>query len=172
MAVLSYLIGALGFVVYALLFMFLLRLRLRLGWFLLELVLGVLVHALTSALGLFWITGFSYWYNLSLYAFLWFCFFFVSSIYSVSVTLGIIRYLYDKPNHSASLEEIYEYCIEAPFKERAEFLVNTGQAQKMDRCYVSTIAGKQTVQRMRRINKMLGMEISGFYTPLKGDLED
>jgi hypothetical protein len=172
MAVLSYLIGALGFVVYALLFMFLLRLRLWLGWFLLELVLGVLVHALTSALGLFWITGFSYWYNLSLYAFLWFCFFFVSSIYSVSVTLGIIRYLYDKPNHSASLEEIYKYCIEAPFKERAEFLVNTGQAQKMDQCYVSTSAGKQTVQRMRWINKILGMEISGFYTPLKGDLED
>lgn len=172
MAALSYLIGAMGFVVYALLFMFLLRSRLRLGWFLLELVLGVLVHTLTSALGVFWITGFSYWYNLSLYAFFWFCFFFVSSIYSVSVTLGIIRYLYDKPNHSASLEEIYKYCIEAPFKERAEFLVNTGQAQKMGPCYVSTTAGKQTVQRMRWINKMLGMESSGFYSTLEGDLED
>ena len=172
MAAFSYLIGVIGFVVYALLFIFLLRVHLRLGWLLLELVMGVMVHAVTSALGMFWITGFSYWYNLSVYAFLWFCFFFVSSIYSVSVTVGIVSYLYDKPDHSSPLEEIYKFCIEAAFKERIEFLVNTRQAQKMGQCYVSTIAGKRTVQRMRRINKILGMKNSAFYSTLEGDLED
>jgi hypothetical protein len=164
MATLSFLIGAAGFVVYTLLFIVLLRLRFRLGWFLLELVLGLMVHVLTSILGAIWIPGFSYWYNLSLYAFLWFCFFFVTSIYSVSVTVGIIHYLYNRPDHSASLGEIYEYCILIPFKERAGFIVSIGQAQKTDQGYVSTPAGKLTVRRIRWINKILGMESKGFYT--------
>jgi hypothetical protein len=166
----SFLVGAIGFVVYACLFIFLLRLRLRIGWLLLELVLGLIVHVLTSALGVLFITGFSYWYNLSLFAFLWFCLFFVSSIYSVSVTVGIIRYLYNAPDHSASVEEIHKYCIEAPFIERAKFLVNSGQAQKMDQYYLSTTTGKQAVQRIRWINKILGMESKGFYTIIDRDL--
>jgi hypothetical protein len=130
MTPLSFLIGAAGFVVYALLFMVLLRTRLREGWFLLELGLGAMIHVLTSIMGAVWITGFSYWYNLSSYTFLWFCFFFVSSIYNVSVTLGIIRYLYHKSDHSASMGDIYQYCILEPFRERAGFFVSNGQAQQ------------------------------------------
>jgi len=173
MAFLSYLTGAIGFVAYAILFMLLLRLRLRLGWFLLELILGFVVHILSSVIGAAWISGFVYWYGLALYAFLWFCFFFVTSIYSVSVTVGIIRYLFNKQDHSASIDEIYESCILAPFKERADFLVMTGQAQRVEAGYISTPAGRKTVERMQWIGDFLGMENKAFYqTPERGSIDN
>lgn len=171
MAIESYLLGLTGFLVFVVLFIALRRLNLPIGWFVLEILLGIFIHFLSTMAGLLWVHGFSYWYHTSLYAFLWFCFFFVSSIYSVSVSVGIISYLYEKPDHVASLSEIYQQCVVAPFEERAKFLVDTKQAQKIEQCYAVTHSGKQTARRLHLVQKVLGMESHGFYA-MAQDLVD
>ena len=164
MAAYSYLIGFLGFTAFVLSFMILLRLPLHIGWFALEILTGLVIHIIFSVAGFILFDGFSYWYQASLYAFLWFCFFFVSSIYSVSVSLGIITYLYNQANYTAPLDEVYQHCITKAFEKRAEFLVATKQAQKTDQGYVSTAVGKRTAHRLQLIQKSLGMESQGFYS--------
>ncbi len=160
----SYFIGFLGFIAYLILFLILLRFPLRIGWFILEILTGLIIHLLCSIAGLIFSDGFSYWYQASLYAFLWFCFFFVSSIYSASVSVGIISYLYEQPNHAAPLDQIYQDCIVRVFEKRAEFLVATKQAQKTHQGYLATAMGKRTVHRLQIIQKILGMESQGFYS--------
>jgi hypothetical protein len=171
MATESFLVGMAGFVLFALLFVALLRLRLPIGWFALIIITGLGVHLLSIAAGTIWVKSFSYWYSTSVFAFLWFCFFFVCSIYSVSVSLGIINYLYEQAEKTAPLSKIYEQCIVASFRERADFLITTGQAQKVERGYIATPAGLQTVQRIRLIQKVLGLKSYGFYSTTSAGID-
>jgi hypothetical protein len=164
MAAASFLMGVTGFLLFVILFIFLLRIHLPIGWFTLELAIGFWVHILSVVAGFFWVRGFSYWYAASIYALLWFCFFFGSSIYSVSVSLGIISFLFKQPGKNASINEIYAHCIRIPFQERADFLVGTRQAQLMDGFYSATPGGKLTVKRLRQVQNWLGMKSGGFYS--------
>jgi hypothetical protein len=164
MAIQSYFIGLLGFVAFVISFMILLRFPLRIGWFALEILTGLIIHLISSLTGFLLVDAFSYWYQASLYAFLWFCFFFVTSIYSASVSVGILSYLYKQPNYTAPLDNIYQHCIVRVFEKRAEFLVATKQAQKTDQGYIATTSGKRTVRRLQLIQKILGMESQGFYS--------
>ena len=160
----SYLIGLLGFIAFVISFMILLRFPLRIGWFVLQILTGLGIHLIFSFAGFILFDGFSYWYHASLYAFLWFCFFFVSGIYSASVSIGIISYLYNQPNHTAPLDKVYQHCIIEAFEKRAEFLVTTEQAQKTDQGYLATPVGKRTAYHLQFIQKALGMESQGFYS--------
>ncbi len=164
MAAESYLVGMAGFILFVLLFVALQRSHLSIGWFVLMILTGLLVHLVSTLAGYLWVQEFSYWYSTSVYAFLWFCFFFACSIYSVSVSLGIINYLYEQPGKTAPLTKIYEQVILASFRERAEFLITTGQAQKDERGYIATPVGKQTVKRLRLVQKVLGLKSYGFYS--------
>jgi hypothetical protein len=172
MAAQSYLVGAAGFLLFAACFIVLLRIRLPIGWFLLEILLGILIHLLASAAGFLLMDGFSYWYNASLFAFLWFCFFFVTSIYSVSVSVGIISYLYKRPGRTAPLGDTFELCVLQPFRERAGFLVATGQASRVGERYAATEAGRRTVRRLRLLHRILGMTSHGFYSTRSDLLHD
>ena len=160
----SYFAGFISFIVFIALFLILLRLPSKVGWFLLEILTGLTVHLTSSIIGLVFIDGFSYWYQASLFAFLWFCFFFVTSIYSASVSIGIISYLYTQPRHSALLQDIYQNCVENVFKQRAEFLFEQQLAKKTEQGFVSTDKGKAYVKQLQRINLLLRMEGQGFYT--------
>jgi hypothetical protein len=171
MAAESFLVGMVGFVIFALLFIALHHLRLETGWFTLMILTGLGVHLITTTVGYLWIQSFSYWYSASVFAFLWFCFFFGCSIYSVSVSLGIISYLYQQPGKTAPLSKLYEQCILASFRERAEFLIATGQAQKVERSYIATPAGRQTVRRVRWVQKVLGLKSYGFYSTTPAGVE-
>ncbi len=167
----SFLVGMAGFLFFALLFIALQQLRLPIGWFALIIITGLGVHLLSTVAGTIWLKSFSYWYSASVYAFLWFCFFFICSIYSVSVSLGIIHYLYGQPGKTAPLSKIYKQCILASFRERAEFLIATGQAQKVERGYIATPAGIQTVRRVRWVQKVLGLKSYGFYSTTPAGVE-
>jgi hypothetical protein len=162
----SYFAGFVSFVIFMATFLVLLRAPLKIGWFLLEILTGVVIHILSTIVGFILIENFSYWYQASLYAFLWFCFFFVTSIYSASVSIGIISYLYNQPQQTVSLRDVYENCVENVFGQRVEFLVAQGLAQKTEQGYISTPKGKSTVHQLQLINKILGMESQGFYSSI------
>ena len=172
MVIESYLAGIISFIVFVVLVIVLLRSPLPLGWFILEILLGIIVHLFSSITGFLIIQGFSYWYQASLYAFLWFCFFFVSSVYSASISVGIISYLYKQSNHTAPLNGVYQHCIVEPFEKRVEFLTTTKQIQKTEQGYIATLSGEKTVYYLRLIQKTLGMANQGFYSSiaeLEGD---
>ena len=160
----SYLVGLIGFIVFMMVFLILQQFSIQAGWFLLEIGSGIIIHILSSIAGFLLVERFSYWYQASLYAFLWFCFFFVTSIYSASVSVGIISYLYQQPQHTASLSDVYQNCVVNFFQERVEFLITTDQIQKTDQGYSITPAGRKTAHRLRLINKILGMQSQGFYS--------
>jgi len=160
----SYFIGFVGFVTFIIIFWILLQVPIKTGWFIKELSSGFVVHVLTSIAGFALVENFSYWYQAALYAFLWFCFFFVSSIYSASVSIGIISYLYKQPEYKATLDDVYKNCVVHVFEERVEFLVATKQVQETDKGYISTAIGRNTANQLRLINKILGMESQGFYS--------
>ena len=160
----SYLLGLIGFLAFIAIFGVLLQLPMRIGWFTLEMTTGVIVHILTSIAGYAVLERYSYFYQAALYAFLWFCFFFVTSIYSASVSVGIINYLYKQRDHTASLEDVYQSCIVPVFRERIDFLLSTKQIQETSDGYTSTSTGKRTARQLRKISKVLGMQNQAFYT--------
>lgn len=160
----SYFIGFLGFVIFLVILLVFLHRSRKTGWFLLEIWIGLIVHILCSIAGFLLVDEFSYWYQASLYAFLWFCFFFVSSTYSTSVSAGIISYLYKQPNHTASVSDVYQNCVIQVFKERVEFLIATKQVQKTNQGYMITPTGKRVADRLQSIKKIFGMESQGFYS--------
>lgn len=160
----SYLVGLIGFIVFITVFLVLQQFPIRANWFLLEIASGLIIHIPSSIAGFLFIEEFSYWYQASLYAFLWFCFFFITSIYSASVSVGIINYLYKQQQHTASLSDVYQNCVVNDFKERVEFLVATNQVQKTDRGYVITPTGRKTARQLQLINTVLGMQSQGFYS--------
>lgn len=160
----SYLVGFIGFLAFVILFLVLLQLPTKIGWFVQQILTGLIVHILTTIFGFMIVNDFSYWYQASLYAFLWFCFFFVSSIYSASVSVGIISYLYDQPQYTAPLDDVYQKCVVQVFEERVEFLIAMNQVQETDQGFISTVSGRNTANRLRLISKILGMESQGFYS--------
>jgi hypothetical protein len=174
MALASYLVGLIGFLAFVAIFLLLLHVPTGSGWFTLEILTGLVVHVLTSIAGSMLLESYSYWYQASLYAFLWFCFFFVTSIYSASVSVGIISYLYKQPDQRAPIEQVYQDCVVRVFKERIEFLILTKQIQETQLGYISTTTGKRTAQQLHRINQILGMQSQGFYSsnPIDFEKED
>jgi hypothetical protein len=160
----SFLVGFVAFILFVALIILLLRLRLSLGWLYTEILAGITVHIISSIAGFILVQEFSYWYYASLFAFLWFCFFFVTSIYSVSVSVGVIKYLYKEPNYLSSQEDVYQKCIVSSFSERAEFLVKNKLVQKRGMGYLITASGRKTVHYLQLAQKILGMESYGFYT--------
>lgn len=138
------------------------------GWFVLELLTGGLVFLAGLTVGILAVEDFSLWYYLALYSVGWWCFFFVSSIFYVSVSVQIIRYLSERPDGSASVDELYHQCIEAPFAERAAFLVQTGQADEMAGGYRASPQGLKTADRIRRVRQLFGFSCcTGYYTNSK-----
>lgn len=171
MGIQSYFVGIVGFAAYIFAFLLFLRLPTKLGWFLLEIFFGLIFHVLGTIAGSLIVDQFSYWYATSVYFFLWFCFFFVTSIYSASVSIGIIDYLYNQPEQVAVIDEVYQNCVVKEFEKRAQFLVATEQVQKMNDCYVITPKGRITAQRLMKINQILGMEVNPYYSPTSTLLE-
>lgn len=161
---LSYFAGILSFIVFVTVFLIFLRLPLKTGWLILEILTGIIVHVISSIASFILLDDFSYWYQASLYAFLWFLFFFVTSIYSASVSIGILHYLYRQPRYMAPLQDVYQNCVENVFKQRVEFLVAQGMAEKTEQGYISTRKGRNTVQKIQLTNKILNMESQGFYS--------
>ena len=160
----SFWIGLAGFIAYLALILIFIRFPLQTGWFALELVCGFIVHGLSSAIGFYLIPEFNYWHNISIYAFLWFCFFFVTGIYFSSISVAILSYLFRSPNHAADKSMVFKDCIEKPFAERAGFFLQEGQVEKAGDRYVITERGKNNVRRIWLIRKLLGLAGSGFYS--------
>jgi hypothetical protein len=140
-------------------------------WLTLEVLLGGMVGSAGLGLGLWRVAGFRIEHYAALYGVLWFCFFFVSGIFYVSVSLGVVRYLAKRPHFAASIAEIYQDCIEAPFLARARFLTSVGQVDMSNQGedglevrYRISPAGSKNAAKIRRIQRVFGFRATGCYS--------
>ena len=140
-------------------------------WFTLEVLFGGLVGLAGLGLGLCFVAGFRFEHYAATYGMLWFCFFFVSGIFYVSGSAAIVRYLAKRPHFAASIAEVYQDCIQAPFLERARFLARVGQADLSNQGedghevrYNISPAGSKNAARIRRIQRIFGFDATGYYS--------
>jgi hypothetical protein len=163
----SFLVGLISFVVYILIFLTVGRLIPSIGWLGLELFFGSICYIVGAIAGLWLIDNFSIWYALSLFSFCWFCFFFVSGIFYVSVSVGIIYFLNRRPEQSASIDEVYQECILKQFSNRIDFMVRSGLVDHSQSGYLISKAGKSNVKRIQMVKKILKLETTGYYSSNK-----
>jgi len=163
----SFLVSLISFMVYIFIFLTAGRLLPSIGWLGLELFFGSICYIVGAIAGFWLINNFSIWYALSIFAFFWFCFFFVSGIFYVSVSVGIIYFLSQRPERSASIEEVYQECIEKQFYNRIDFMVSSGLVDRSESGYFISKAGKSNVKRIQSIKKILKLETTGYYSSNK-----
>jgi hypothetical protein len=166
----SFLVGFAGFGVYTFIYLLLLRTKLSAGWFVLQVLTGILVFVASAGFGFRFVDGFSFFYALSIFGFFWFCFFFVTSIFYVSVSVGIIHYLTTQPGNSSTIEELYQECIRKPFTHRVQFMEKLGAITHSEQGYLITDRGERTVRRIKNLQNALGLKSRGYYSNnLKGN---
>jgi hypothetical protein len=160
----SFLVGFVGFGAYTAIYLLLLRSKSSTGWFALQVLTGILVFITSAGLGFWLVDGFSLFYALSIFGFFWFCFFFVTSIFYVSVSIGIIHYLNAQPEKSSTVEELYQECIRKPFIHRVHFMERLGAITHSEQGYSITDKGKRTVRRIKILQNVLGLKSRGYYS--------
>jgi hypothetical protein len=161
---LSFIAGLLAFTGYIAAYLVILRLRLKIGWLYLQIVVGGVIHIASTLLYAFLLEGFLYWYALGIFAVGWLCFFVLSIAVYVSISANILRKIYKSPKHAMTIKRIYEICGKQPFKERAEFLVGTGQVEQGKAGYQITSTGERNVKIVRMMRRILGLDGSGIYS--------
>jgi hypothetical protein len=164
----SLLSGLVALIIYMAIFLGLMRLQRRLGWFTLQIILGISIHVLSALLSSLFLQEYVYWYAVGIYSVGWFFFFVLSTAIYVSISARILRTITHQPGASLPLEEIYQRCIREPYRERAEILTESGLAQKGDIGYKITDAGRKTARRVQWMRRVFGMEGSGLYGGRKG----
>ncbi len=160
----SFWVGFVGFGVYTVIYLLLLRSKLSSGWFVLQVLTGLLVFITSAGLGFWLVDRFSFFYALSIFGFFWFCFFFVTGIFYVSVSVGIIHYLNAQPGKSSTTEELYQECIRKPFIHRVHFMEKLGAIAHSEQGYLITDKGKLTVRRINGLQNLLGLKSRGYYS--------
>jgi len=160
----SFLVGLAGFGAYIVIYLLLLRLKLPIGWLGIEVLTGVVVFSLSACFGYWIVDGFSFLYAVSLFGFCWFCFFFISGIFYVSVSVGIIHYLNMQPGKSSTREELYQECVRKPFINRIQSMTNLGLIEHSEQGYSVTNKGRFSVRRIKNLQNLLGLKSEGFYS--------
>jgi hypothetical protein len=169
---LSFTAGLVAFVFYMAVFLVLIRLRPGMGWFSLQLAAASIIHVLSSILFSYLLKSFLYWHALGVFSVGWFCFFTLSTAIYVSISARILRTIHKYPGQSLPLEDIFRVCVREPFRERAEFLVASGLAQKGEIGYRITDAGDKNARRVHSLRRLFGMEESGLYSLAEGLKDD
>ena len=88
----------------------------------------------------------------------------MTSVFSASVSVGIIIQLLESPSQRLPLSEIFHRCVSIPFRERAEFLIRSGLVIKVNDRYEITKAGVTAVRFFQKFQNLFGMTSQGFYS--------
>jgi len=164
----SFATGLVAFIFYTVVFLILMRLRLKVGWVTLQVFVGGIIHILSSMLSFYFVNDFLYWYALGVFSVCWFCFFTLSTAVYVSISARILRTINNNHDQSSSLDDIFRVCIRQPFQERAEFLVASGLAQKGKFGFRITDTGGKNARSLQALRRFFGMEGSGLYSLDRG----
>jgi hypothetical protein len=161
---LSFGTGLVAFFFYAAIFLFLMRLHLKIDWFVLQIVIGSVVHVFSSVFFYYTVHGFLYWYALGVFSVCWFFFFTLSTAIYVSISAKMLRTIDEQPEHALSIDDIFNICIRQPFEARVKFLITSKQVKRGEIGYRITDIGAKNALRVQAMRRFWGMAGSGLYS--------
>ena len=163
----SFTVGLIAVVVFALLAPALQLLARALAWRLAPVILlaiaAVISHGLGVVLGLVIVPRFQYWDAASIFGFCVMGYVFAFGAVYKSVSLDVLLGLVDRPGRQAPLSDIVEGQVPALFLGRAAILVDGGLVEQIDSRFAPTAAGRTMAGRIGRLRRGFGIGDTGLY---------
>ncbi|ULK98729.1 hypothetical protein FJV43_02935 [Bradyrhizobium sp. I71] len=163
----SFAVGLVAVVVFALLAPALqLMARARawaLGPVILLAIAAVVSHGLGVMLGIFAVPQFQYWNAASIFGFCVMAYVFAFGAVYKSVSLDILRGLVDRPGRRAPVSDIAERQVPDLFRGRIGNLVDGGLVEPVDSHFRATAAGRNVAGRIGRLRRAFGIGDTGLY---------
>ncbi len=132
-----------------------------------QLVIGIIVHVVSSVFSYYAVNGFLYWYALGFFSVSWFLFFALSTAIYVSISANILRTIDEQPNHTLSIDDIFNICIRQPFETRIEYLINSKQVVRGKIGYKITDIGVKNAGHVHTARQFFRMDGSGLYSSVE-----
>jgi hypothetical protein len=163
----SFAIGLIAAVVFALLapaMQFIARVQ---GWSLAPVILlaiaAVVSHLLGVLLGVLTLPQFRYWDAASIFGFGVMGYVFAFGAVYKSVSLDILLGLVDRPGRKAPLADVVERQVPALFQGRTKILIDGGLVEQVDSRFAATEAGQIMAKRIGRLRHAFGIGDTGLY---------
>lgn len=163
----SFVVGLLAAVMFALLapaLQFMARAR---GWTLgpvmLLAIAAVVTHGLGVMLGIVVAPHFQYWDAASIFGFCVMAYVFAFGAVYKSVSLDILLGVVDRPEQRAPLSDIVERQVPALFQGRIMNLVDDGLVEPIDSQFAATAAGRSIAARVGQLRRAFGIGDTSLY---------
>lgn len=163
----SFIVGLLAAVSFALLSPALQLIARARGWTVASVTLlaiaAVVTHGLGVVLGIFVVAQFRYWDAASIFGFCVMAYVFAFGAVYKSVSLEILLGLVDRPRRSAPISDIAERQVPALFQGRIGNLVDGGLVEPLDSHFAATAAGRVMAARVGRLRRAFGIGDTSLY---------
>ncbi|TFV37483.1 hypothetical protein E4K66_18275 [Bradyrhizobium frederickii] len=126
-------------------------------------IAAVVSHGLGVMLGIFAIPHFQYWNAASIFGFCVLAYVFAFGAVYKSVSLDILRGLVDRPGRRAPVSDIAERQVPDLFRGRIGNLVDGGLVEPVDSHFRATAAGRNMAGRIGRLRRAFGIGDTGLY---------
>ena len=163
----SFAVGLVAVIVFALLAPVLQRLARVRAWplapVILLLIAAVASHGLGVVLGIVIVPQFQYWDAASIFAFCVMGYVFAFGAVYKSVSLEILLDLSARPERKGPLSEIVEQQVPSLFQGRIEILLDGGLVEQVDTRFAPTAAGRKMATRVGSLRRVFGIGDTGLY---------
>lgn len=163
----SFAVGLLAVVVFALLAPALQLMARARGWPLGPVILlaiaAIVSHGLGVMLGIYVVPQFQYWDAASIFGFCVMAYVFAFGAVYKSVSLDILLGLLNRPERRAPLSEIVERQVPDLFQGRIRNLVDGGLVEPVDSHFAATTAGRTMAGRIGRLRRAFGIGDTSLY---------
>lgn len=163
----SFVIGFLAAVTFALLSPALQLMARTRGWSVgavtLLAIAAILTHGLGVMLGILVVPQFQYWDAASIFGFCVMGYVFAFGAVYKSVSLEILLGVVDRPERRASLSEIIERQVPDLFQGRIRNLVDGGLVEPVDSRFAATAAGCKMACRVGQLRRAFGIGDTSLY---------
>lgn len=124
---------------------------------------ALVVHAIGTGIMVVCIPGCSYWHGAALF---WFCFmaylYGFNTLYK-SISIDMLFKLGQSPGSRLQHEEICK-IVENQFNARARLLIENRYVTLIGNAYSPTASGRDLASRIRKAQKIFGINVSGLYS--------
>lgn len=124
---------------------------------------GMAVHLGATAIAAASLPAFSYWHAAALYWFGFMAYLFVFGAIYKSISLKILRALWQAPGHALAVAEITGGVVLPSFTDRVQVLLDGGLIEATPEGYRITAQGQKIAGRIAAVHRFFGIDRCGFY---------
>jgi hypothetical protein len=163
----SFAVGLIAAVVFALLAPALQCMARAFAWSLAPVILlaiaAIIAHGVGVVIGVSTVSQFRYWDAASIFAFSVAAYVFAFGAVYKSVSLDILLDLVSRPERTAPLSEIADRQVSNLFQGRIKILVDSGLVEQTNSHFAASAAGRTMAGRIGRLRRIFGIGDTGLY---------